>query len=366
MDKLKSLYAKCIIIMFVIGSTVVVGVSTAARRDAWMSILVATAYAIPVVLMYARIMKLFPEMGFYDIMESVAGKVGGKILIALFTWYAFHLGSLVLRNFIEFIQMNVLRETPRIAVMILFMSAISYLVKSGLLTMGKLAVLSLGVFLFVMVVTVVGSVNQMDLRYILPVLSTDWSIMLEDGFNIFSFPFAETVLFLVAASAVRKQDSPYRIYMWSLLFSAAVLIIIVIRNILILGPAMTVASYFPSYVAARIINIGDFFARIEGSISINFILSGIIKISVCLFAAAEGTAKLAGLNSHKRLVLPISLMMMALCEIVYSNLMEMFAWLKPYSFYAIPFQIIFPALIWVLAEIKAHKAAKLGAGRAGA
>jgi len=359
-EMLTPLYAKCIIIMFILGSTVVVGVSSVARQDAWMSVIISMAYAIPVVLIYGRLMRLYPGQGFYEIIEAIAGKVFGTILIVLFTWYAFHLGSLVLRNFTEFINVSMLHETPRAAMMVLIMVTAAYLTKSGLLTMGRFSMFTLFVYIFTVIFTVLTSINQMEGYYMLPVLETNAVTLFDDGFSIFSFPFAETVLFLTAASAVRKEDSPYKIYLWSILFAGVILICIVLRNVLILGPAMLSASYFPSFVAARIINLGEFFARIEGLISTNFMMSGIIKISVCLFAATTGIAKLAGITNFKRLILPVSMLMMAFCEIVYTNIMEMFAWIKIYRFYAIPFQIILPMLLWILAEIKAKKSARGG------
>lgn len=357
-EMLSPLYAKCIIIMFICGSTVVLGVSTVAKQDAWLSIMIAVAYSMPMVLIYGRLMKLYPEQGLYDIIEAVAGKVLSTILIVLFTWYAFHLGSLVLRNFTEFIQVNVLRDTPRATMMILIMFTVVYLTKSGLITMGRFSMVTLFVLICVVIMTVLGSINQMESYYMLPVFATNAVTLFEDGYSIFSFPLAETVLFLTAASAVRKEDSSYKIFIWSIFLASIILVSIVLRNILILGPAMLSASYFPSFVAARIINIGEFFARIEGFISINFIMSGVLKISVCLFAATTGIAKLAGISNFKRLLLPVSILMMALCEIVYTNMMEMFAWLKIYRFYAIPFQIILPMLLWILAEIKAKKKVK--------
>ena len=354
-EMVSPLYAKCILIMFICGSSVVIGVSTISKQDVWMSVLIAMAYSIPIVLIYGRLMKLYPEQGLYEIIEAAAGKVLGTILIVLYTWYAFHLGSLVLRNFSEFIEVNMLRDTSSIPIMILIMFTAAYLTKSNFLTMGRFSVFTLVALIIVVIITVFSSINQMESYYILPVLTTSTGTLMEEGFNIFTFPLAETVLFLTTASAVRKEDSPYKIYLWSIFIAGIILICVVLRNILILGPAMVSATYFPSFVAARIINIGDFFARIEGFISMNFIMSGVLKISVCLFAATTGIAKLAGISNFKRLLLPVSILMMALCEIVYTNMMEMFAWLKIYRFYAIPFQIILPILIWILAELKAKK-----------
>jgi spore germination protein KB len=118
---------------------------------------------------------------------------------------------------------------------------------------------------------------------------------------------------------------------------------------------MVAASYFPSYVTARILHIGDFFARIEGTISINFILAGLTKIAICLMAATKGIARLFGLKSHRQIVVPVSSLVLALCAIVYNNIMEMFDFIRFYQVYAIPFQIIIPLIIWIAAEVKSRR-----------
>ncbi len=358
--KIKPLHATCIIIMYIVGSSVVMGVSTAAKQDAWAAVLIAAACAVLAVLVYARIMKLYPELGLYDILEQVFGKVLGKVVTALYALYALHLGSLVLRNFVEFVSVSMLRHTPPIIVAIVMMCATVYLVKSGVQTLGKMAVTTLLLLLIVVAITVISAIPQMEVDYLKPFLSTEANVLLLDSFSIFAFPYAETVLLLTVAQAFRKQDSPYRTYLFGILAATFILVVIVIRNILILGPEMSSTAYFPSFVSARIINIGDFFARIEGSISMNFIMSGIIKISVCLFAASNGISNLFQVE-QKRLVFPVGMIMIALCSIIYASAMEMFEWLKVYRIYAAPVQIILPLAVWITGEIKTRRAARAGA-----
>jgi hypothetical protein len=83
------------------------------------------------------------------------------------------------------------------------------------------------------------------------------------------------------AGSFQKKDSPRKIFLYSLLIIVILFILIFVRNLSVLGPIMMRVGYFPSYVAVRIIEIGDFFNRIEGSISSNLVLAGIVKISVC-------------------------------------------------------------------------------------
>ena len=74
-------------------------------------------------------------------------------------------------------------------------------------------------------------------------------------------------------------------------------------------------------MAVRLIDVGSFFTRMEGSIATNFILAGIIKLLICLLAATKGTAALFHVEDERKLVLPVSLLVVALAAIVYNNVM---------------------------------------------
>ena len=87
---------------FIIGSTAVLGVGSRAKQDVWIAFILAMVMVGIIFIVYGRILKLFPGKGLYEILESLFGKVMGKIISLLFIWYAFHLGALVIRNITEF------------------------------------------------------------------------------------------------------------------------------------------------------------------------------------------------------------------------------------------------------------------------
>ena len=345
----------CIIVMFIFGSSVVMGVSSGADQDSWMSLLLASAYTVPMLLIYARIIKLYPEKDLFETIEIVMGKIVGKIVIVLMAWYALHLCALVLRNFSEFIQIVTMPETPQLPIMLAMIMVVVYMAKSGVETMGKWSVITLTVVLMVVIVTIIFSLNKMDFTNILPFMEHSFQEISNGAFRLYAFPFAETVLFLCLADALKKKSSPYKLYMFGLLIGCGVLMLVILRNLFMMGPKLVGASYFASYMTVRLINIADFFARIEGFISMNFILAGIIKITVCLLAAAKGTARLFGVSNYRKLVLPVSLLAVALSAIVYQNVMEMFDFLRFYTYYAVPFQVIIPLAVWIAAEIQTRR-----------
>ncbi len=77
-----------ILIMFVFGSSVVMGVSSEAAQDAWASLLLAALFVVPLLLMYARVIRLCPDQDLFEIIDALFGKIVGKIFIALLCWYA--------------------------------------------------------------------------------------------------------------------------------------------------------------------------------------------------------------------------------------------------------------------------------------
>lgn len=331
------------------------GAGTEAGQDAWISLLLAIAGAIPVVLVYARVMRLFPEKGLFEIIEALFGKVIGKIFTVLICWYAIHLCSLVMKNFSEFIKLTAMPETPELPIMIMIALVAVYIVKSGVESLGKWALAVFPVICFVILLTVLMSLNKFDLSNLQPVFGHDLGTVASASVVGITFPFGETVLFLSIAGAIKRTDSPKKLYIYSVVISGVILIFVTIRNIGMLGVPLWKAEYFPSYAAVRIIHVADYLMRIEGSIAMNFVLTGITKITVCLFAASKGLASLFGIKDYKQMAMPAGLLALALCAIVYKSIMEMFDFLKVYQYYALPFQIIIPLIIWMTAEIKTRR-----------
>lgn len=347
--------AICILALFIFGSSVILGVSCDAEQDSWISVILASILTLPMILVYARIMKLFPEKDVFEIIEIVFGKIFGKCFIFLLTWYGLHLCALVLRNFSEFVEISIMPETPQLPIMLIMIVVVIYMALSGVKTMGRWSIGVIPFILFVVVLTTALAMPKMDFSNIQPVLEHDFKTILAGSYKLFTFPLAETVLFLALADAVKKEDSSYRVYLYAIFFGTIVLLVVILRNLFLLGSEVMCAEYFPSYMAARIINVADFMARIEGTIAMNFILAGIVKMVVCLIAATKGLAHLFHLANYKRLVFPVALLSVALCVSIYDNAMEMFDFLDVYQYYAIPFQIIIPLLIWIFAEIKVRR-----------
>ncbi|MGI6161979.1 MAG: GerAB/ArcD/ProY family transporter [Christensenellales bacterium] len=343
------------LVLFNFGSSVIMGINTKVNQDAWIAILLATLIAVPLFLIYARILKLFPKKDIFEISDLLFGKWGSKAIAILFTWYALFLAALVLRNFSEFTEITSMPETPQLPIMILMILTTIYLARSDMRAIGKWSVIMVFLVLLVVLLTFSASMQQMRLDDILPIFEHPPEQIAQTTFQIFSFPYAETVMFLGVANSFKKDGRPYKMLFYGLILIFIIFLLVFLRNLSLLGRTMMALSFFPSYVTARIIEIGDFIARIEGSISSNFLLAGIVKISIILMVAAKGLTKMFNLKNYRTMVLPAGMIVLALCAILYENTMQMYAFIDYYAYYAFPFQVIIPLAILIAGEIHTRK-----------
>lgn len=345
------------LVLFNFGSSVVMGISTGALQDSWIAILGATIAAIPLFWVYARITALFPQKNLFEILQILFGQVVGKILITLMVWYTLHLASLVLRNFSEFTQVSSMPETPQLPIVTLMGLTTIYLARSNIHAIGKWSVTGFLLVFFVVIVTFVAVLRHAEFENLLPLMEHSPAQIAQTGFQIFAFPYAEMVVFL-GIGGVFPKEKPYRVFLWALLVIYIIFNLVFIRNLIILGGKMLEISFFPSYVTVRLIELKYFLARFEGLISSNFLLAGIVKISVCLLAAAKGICTLFNLSNHRLMVLPAGIVAMGLSGLLYKNLMEMFAFMTYYPYYAFPFQVLIPLSVLIAGEIHSRKKKK--------
>jgi spore germination protein KB len=347
--------AICLLIIFVFGSTLVIGGGADAENDAWIAVIVGIIMAIPMLLVFSRLLSLFPGKDLFDILNITLGKIMYKIVGTLYIWYAFHLGALVLHNFGEFIKTVAMPETPMFVMLLCLGGVCIIAVRLGIEVMGRTCTYFLPLLLFIIVAVQLLGISQLHLNYIKPILGNGLTPVLKGGFSTFSFPFAETVLFIGVFSSLKSKKSSLKVYFWGVLISGIIIIFVTFRNIAVLGN-MAGSFYFPSYEAVGRIHIGDFLQRIEVSVSMVFIFGVFIKSSICLLVASKGIGKILNLKDYRSIVIQTGLLMIYFSYTVYDNIMVMNYWaFKVYHYYAFPFQVILPIIVWILAEIRVRK-----------
>lgn len=339
--------------VFTLGSVLVLGSGLQGKQDSWISIILAVILTIPIDMMYARILSLFPGNDIFDISRIVFGKITGKFFCILFILFAFFLATIVLRVLGLFINTMSLPETPQIIPMILLGLLCTIGVKEGVESLSRWSEFFLNFLLAYVIITFLLLINKMDIKNILPVMYNGVKPVLTGAISAMTYPFAETVVLLMVLPNLKTKKSPYKVFLWSLFISGIIVFIATFRSLLSLGP-IAADFYFPPYVITGKINIGDFLQRLEILVALVLLLAGYMQIATSLLAACRGIAKLFECNDYRFIIWPVSLIMINYSYFILKNTMEMKTWaLKIWMFYAVWFEIFLPLIIYIGAEIKA-------------
>jgi len=347
----------CLIVLFMIGSTLLLGIYGEAKENSWISVILGMILALPAVIVYARLLSLYPHKDLFDILMEVFGGILGRILCIVYIWFAFHLGTLVFRNYLEFTSNVVFPDTPPWVIPLFLVPLISWVVKAGIEVLGRCSeFLIIIVIALILLVTIALSVPQMNINNILPIMYDGFTPVFKTAFGAFSFPFAESIIFMMCFSSLKTTKSPYKVYISGLIIGGFFIVIGTLRNLLIVGASTISQNYFPSNVVVSVIRIGDLLQRLEISVSAVLVICVFIKLSVCLLGVCNGISKIFNLNDHKFLSTPISALMFSFSLFIYTDTMEMNEWaFAVWPYYAFLFQAILPAILIVVAEIKNRK-----------
>lgn len=344
-----------IMIMFILGNTTMIGLHTHVDQDAWISLLMGFLFALPAILIYARIMSIYPEKNIFEVMQDLFKPVIGKMLIVLMIFFGLFMASNVICIFNNFIRMTSLISTPRLIVSVSFLFVSVYLALSSIASFGRGSVTVFYILLIVVIITFFMSLGKMNnLNNLFPIANHSFKELAGGAWTIFSMPFAETVLFLGLADAIirKKKESSYKTFIYAALFGFIILLYASLRNEILLGASLVENSYFPSYRAARLLGIRNFLERIEGALTYDYIMAGIARLTICIIFVAKGTTKLFGLKNYKTIIPPLGLLILSFCLIGNDNIIQIVDFLETYRYYAIPFEIAIPLIVWIGAEIK--------------
>ncbi|QZY56229.1 GerAB/ArcD/ProY family transporter [Crassaminicella profunda] len=342
-----------LMIMFLIGTSTIVVAGLEAKRDFWLAIVIAIFMALPMIFIYARLHYIFYDKDLFDICKICFGKFIGKGIVILYTWYLFHSVTLVILNFGLFVNTVAFMDTPQIIPIISIAILCIWVVKKGMEVMGRWTELILLVFIGLIFIAILLLIPNMNINNIQPILYNGVKPIAKGAISSFSFPFGETVVFTMFFSTFKKKKSSYKIYTIGLLIGGIILLIVSITDILVLGANTASSTYFPSYNTITRISIGSLLQRLEIIVATIYAFGAFVKISIYLLATCKGFTKIFEYTDYRFIVIPVSLLMINLSYFVHDSIMYNMEWTSEiWPYYAIPFQVILPIIIWITAEIK--------------
>lgn len=200
---------------------------------------------------------------------------------------------------------------------------------------------------------------QMDINNLLPVLDNGVVPVAKGALGVISFPFVDTVVFLLVFPAFKKNTSVKKVYLLGLLIGGLTILTTSLSGILVLGHTMAENMYYPTYATMATVHLGEFLQRFEVIAAIVFMISAFVKVSMVLYAATNGIVRIFGFSDHKFLTLPLALLILCFALTSFDSMIYYSEWTyKVWPYYSPIFQIFIPLLLLIVIKLKQRKKRK--------
>ncbi|UTR15297.1 spore germination protein [Salipaludibacillus sp. LMS25] len=279
-----------LMVLFMLGSAVVVGLEMGTTQDAWLTRLVSTVFGSAFFLLYGYIFFKHPGKSLITTMEEVFGKIIGKLLSIGYVGYFLYIAARVTRDFTDLIIIELMMNTPNYVIAIAIIIVVIYACSLGIEVIARTAqlaiVLWVGLGSLVIVFTFIDDLP--DFSRLQPVLEEGWGRVFTNAFPVgTTFPFGELVAFTVLFPFL-KEFKTKKLLMTGL--SAIVVSGVTLAGLSALVIAINASEVmenlaFPLLDAIKKINIADIIQRLDPIGIIFLVIGGFYKITLFVYAA---------------------------------------------------------------------------------
>lgn len=345
-----------IIILFLIGESSIFIEGVAAKKDLWISIILTVILTIPLVLIITRLQTLYPHKTLFEIIENICGKIIGKFLVLLYTWFALDLLVIAYADFGYFINTVAFPETPKVIPVFFYSLVCVYAVKLGIKILGMWAQLFLLIPIIFQLSASLLLIPQMDFNNVQPVLYYGVEPVLNGVLLTYSFPFGYLIGLPLAFGSFTTKKSYRSIYFKGYAIGSFIIFLTSMTAVLVLGEYACEVFDYPTYNAVSRIGIAQFIKRPEMISTIIYLIGGFIGLTIWLMASCQGLNKLFNTKDHKLYAIPLALLAVTMAEFDFNSVNEYFHWSRTaWKYYVFPFEAIIPIILWIIAEIKNKK-----------
>ncbi|MBY8913509.1 spore germination protein [Bacillus sp. YC2] len=345
------------IILFELGSSLLIPPGTMAGRDAWLSVLLGCVAGLGLFYVYQALYQFFPDSSPRDYMNELIGRHLSWVISLLYILYFSYIAARVLRDFGEMLVTFAYSDTPLLIVNAMLMLAAIYGVRKGIEVLARAGELLFGIMYFLAAIGLILIISSrtMNLKYLQPMLADGMGTVIYSVFKQTMYiPFGEMIVFVMIFPYLNNRKSVKKTGFLAIIISGLFLAMSVAINISVLDVNLTLRSQFPLLSTIQTIKVEEFLDRLDVFFMLVLVIGGFFKVALFTYAVVIGVSTLFKEKNPSQLAFPVGLGVLILSISIASNFSEhMNEGLKIVPIYIhLPFQVIFPVLLLLIAVIK--------------
>ncbi|NHM28387.1 GerAB/ArcD/ProY family transporter [Desulfofundulus sp. TPOSR] len=327
------------------------------ERDAWVTPVLATLPGFYVILVITALGRRFPDRTIVQYIEKLLGPWLGKIIAFFYVLFFLHVNGVIVREFGELVAAAIMPQTPQVVFSALMVAVCSYGVYHGLEVVARVMELIYPLMLILFGLILILVSGHMQPANLFPMLQHDFKTIIRASLNPIAWR-GEVFLLGMFFPYLARPDLARR----NGIIAVAAIGLILTINALACTAVFDVSTgrfNFATFELVRLAGFGTFLTRLDAIWIIIWIVGIFGKIALFHYAAIMGTVQLLRLKDHRTVIVPLSILLIALSLSQFKNLTEMVAWINgPWIPYAFLFEMGIPTFLLLLAFLREKPAFK--------
>jgi spore germination protein (amino acid permease) len=355
MKGLSSWQLYSLLLLFLLGTSVVFGIASSAKQDAWITAFISTFLGAALLWLYSKLYASHADLNWSGLLMKSFGQLIGSVLCLIYVFIFIYSAGRDLRDIGELTNTFLLPKTPIGVTMVLFQMLVSYTCFAGVERMGRLAELNIPIVfvIFLLEVILLVASGTIHLSLLTPI-AAEWKPILTAAFpGNFTVPYSEAFAFAAFWSKMKPPGGFRKAAIRSCATAGFIFIVLDILAIGSIGPELFSRSFFPLMTTFHLVNIADFIQNIDPFIVTAFLIGVLFKITIFTYAACSMISDLWKVNAGSA-VIPVSVIVFLfafyMTESLSSHLFTGHEWAVWVVF--MPFFVISPFLSLFVIKLK--------------
>lgn len=306
------------IIMFELGSTPLFELGMKAKQNSWLAMLIAAFIGLAFVWVYFRIQNRAPSLCLAGLLRLHLGRWLGTFFGILYAGYFAYESMRNVRDFSELTVMTIMQQTPQWIIIFIVPALAFYALSKGTVVFFRIVellfpivLISYFILLLLLIIAQLPNVHRL-----LPILEDGIVPVAKAAFpDIVSFPFGQTVVFLMFLHRVSEKDKPQKSVVMGYMIVAVFLILMNAITMSVLGPELAAVSSLPLLEVVQLIRLANFIERLDVLVTLLLYIGLYVKMTLFYLAAVMMISSLFKLkNGRVGFVMMILIIVMSFSE----------------------------------------------------
>ncbi|WP_427179382.1 GerAB/ArcD/ProY family transporter [Paenibacillus sp. TC-CSREp1] len=294
-------------------------ITSYAQQDAWISSLLGVGGGLGVLLIMFAVYNMNPRLNLIEHVARILGPWIGAFVSVFYVFYFLISTSTFIREIGDFMATEILTQSPLWVLHLAFICALAWGLKSGLPNIGRTAEAFFPLVVLFLIILTLCLLPKAELNNVKPVLSQGFLIPFKGFIAVLTYPYCELCIFMMLLPYTEPGPHLKRDFLLMGMIGGLLLTLTLGICLLVMGPFMTQHHWFASFHLSRMINIGNFLQRIEAFMASVWVIAVFFKSVLFFYSFLLGMAHLFRLSGYRILILPGSLLILALSILVAPN-----------------------------------------------